>query len=448
MISKEQIEATILEIQGQYLMDSTPWVIGYSGGKDSTAVVQLIFQALARLPKDSLHKAVHVLSNDTLVENPSVVNYLDTQMGLIEKAGQKRLFSENPDNFQVVKVVPKIVDRFWLNMIGKGYPPPSRWFRWCTDRMKINPCNEYIMEQVSTHGKAIIVLGTRNTESVNRGKSMQKHSLESIEGQKLRKHTLPNAWMYAPIRNWKTDEVWQYLMSVPNPWGGDNKTLVTLYRNASDATECPLVIDTTTPSCGKSRFGCWVCTVVDKDKSMENLIDNGEDWMIPLLDFRDYLTEVRYDETMREKKSSTYQDQLGPFKFHVRAKLLEELLRVEVVTDQEWIAKEELAAIQMQWNYDGSFDHSVAEIYQRIKNKPIMLPDTQLNDKEREELELLREVCAEHDVNPDHIRALLFLEKENASFLRRKNIFADMRERVKKFVNVNAETTESSNENL
>ncbi len=370
----QKIKLITQEIQEQYIADNTPWVIGYSGGKDSTALLQLILYALLRLPKDKLHKEVHVLSNDTLVENPAIVNYIDEQLRLIETVGKKKLFTENPNLFQVAKVVPKIEDRFWINLIGKGYPAPNRWFRWCTQRMKINPTNDYILQQVSKHGNAIVVLGSRKAESGNRAKSLKKYDLEEISGQKFKKHTLPNSWMYSPISDLTTEEVWQYLMSVPSFWGGDNKKLITMYRNASESSgECPLVIDTSTSSCGNSRFGCWVCTVVARDKSMENLIDNGEEWMLPLLEFRDYLLEARNNDDNRMQKSRMNTDKLGPFKFNIRAELLEKVLEIENLTNLEVISKQELAAIQLQWNYDGSFEFSVSDIYRKVKNKSLML---------------------------------------------------------------------------
>jgi hypothetical protein len=43
------------------------------------------------------------------------------------------------------------------------------------------------------------------------------------------------------------------------------------YASASNG-ECPIQIDTSTPSCGNSRFGCWPCTVVDRDKASEGLL--------------------------------------------------------------------------------------------------------------------------------------------------------------------------------
>lgn len=215
MLTKEKINITIQGIQQQYLLDDMPWIIGYSGGKDSTTLLQLVLYALDKIPIEKRTKAVHILSNDTLVENPAIVKYVDTQIELIKRIGQQRLFPHQKQLFNATKSIPKLQDRFWFNLIGKGYPSPNRWFRWCTDRMKINPTNDYILEQISKHGKAVILLGTRKSESSNRKKSMEKYEL-GIEGMKYRKHTLPNAWVYAPIAEWTTDEVWTYLLVVLN----------------------------------------------------------------------------------------------------------------------------------------------------------------------------------------------------------------------------------------
>jgi DNA sulfur modification protein DndC len=435
----DRIKEITKEIQDIYLADNDPWVIGYSGGKDSTAVLQLVLYALARLPKEQLTKEVHVLTNDTLVENPTVVQYVDEQLAMIEEVGKAKLFPHNPDLFKTIKVVPRIEDRFWINMIGRGYPPPSRWFRWCTERMKITPANDYIKKQVGQHGRVILVLGTRKSESVNRSKSMEKYDIEEITGSKLRKHVLPNAWMFAPVVDLTTPEVWQYLMAVPSFWGGDNKKLVAMYRNASDsATECPLVVDTSTPSCGNSRFGCWVCTVVSRDKSMENLIENGEDWMVSLLEFRDYLTEVRYDENKRMAKNRMGQDALGPFLFEVRAELLEKVFRVEEETGLEVISKQELAAIQSRWRLDGSYNYHVADIYFKVKQKRIAMIETQKDElREWEEFELLSDVAKENEVDANHLLQLLAIEKEFAPYSRRGNIFNEMQKKIEIFAGDN-----------
>ena len=346
----DKIKSIQTTIQEQYLADDTPWVIGYSGGKDSTAVLQLVLYALAKLPVEQRRKEIHVLSNDTLVENPAVADYVDQQLRLIERVGKTKLFAHEPRLFQVFKSIPKLEDRFWINLIGKGYPSPNRLFRWCTERLKINPTNDYIKATVSQHGRAIIVLGPRRAESSNRAKSMDRYDLSAIhESQRLRKHSLANAWVFGPIADLSTQEVWQYLLQVPNFWGGDNKRLVTMYRNGADQQgECPLVIDTSTASCGNSRFGCWTCTVVDKDKSMTNLIENGEDWMLPLLQFRNVLAEIRQDPTRRMTVSRDNRDRMGPFTFAARAELLRQLLEAGKRAGITVISRNELEAIQIQ----------------------------------------------------------------------------------------------------
>lgn len=438
-VLQEKLINIVHEIQEQYLEDSSPWVIAFSGGKDSTAVLQLIFVAIAELPVERRRKEIHVLSNDTLVENPKVVDFLDRQLAKILDYGKSELFAHNPRLFSVKKTTPKLDDTFWLNIIGKGYPSPNRWFRWCTERMKINPTNEYILQTVNKHGQAIIILGTRKDESTNRANSMKQYE---VSGVRLRKHSLPNAYVFAPIANISNEEVWQYLMNYPNPWKSNNQELVDLYYQAYDnLQECPLVIDTTTPSCGNSRFGCWVCTVVDKDRSMQGMIVNGEDWMQPLLEIRNWLQEIRNDPKKREKQRRNKQDGIGPFTIETRKEILERVLRAEVLVvntlgeKYEFISLPELAAIQTQWNYDGHFGYSVREVYENVKGGKIMIDDQNSQDeRRRDEYKVLEQVCLEHGINPDHIKSLMEIERIKFRFLRRNNLFSDMRTKIEEFV--------------
>jgi len=433
-----KLYSIVNEIKEQYLEDTTPWVIAFSGGKDSTAVLQLVFIAISELPAEQRIKEIHVLSNDTLVENPKVVDFLDRQLAKISDFGKSELYRHNPRLFSVKKTTPKLDDTFWLNIIGKGYPSPNRWFRWCTDRMKITPTNEYILQTVSKHGQAIIVLGTRKDESANRANSMKQYELS---GARLRKHSLSNAYAFAPIANITNEEVWQYLMNYPNPWKSNNQELVDLYYQAYDNfQECPLVIDTTTPSCGNSRFGCWTCTVVDKDRSMQGMITNGEDWMQPLLNIRDWLLEIRNNPDKREKQRRNKQDGIGPFTIDTRKEILERVLSAEMLVaktlgeNHEFISLPELAAIQIQWNYDGHFEYNVREIYEDVKGKKIMLDNNNSQEERRgEEYRVLEEVCLAHEINPDHIKTLMELERKNFGFLRRHNLFVDLRTKIEEF---------------
>lgn len=329
------------DIQQTYLADTIPWVIGYSGGKDSTTVLQMVFRALSELPKGQLIKNIHVICNDTLVENPAIEEYIDSQLIKIEVAGKERLFSHHPDLFKVIKVTPKFEDSFWVNLIGKGYPSPNHWFRWCTERLKINPTSSYIKSISQENGKTIIILGTRKAESANRAASMEKYD----NGNKLKKHRLPNVFVYTPIADLSNNEVWAYLLQAKNPWGTNNRELLKLYGSACDMGECPFVIETGTQSCGKSRFGCWVCTVVDRDKSMENFVENGYDWMEELLDFRNWIYDIRQQKYQRYPKWFPEKIKFGPFLHLIRNDLLVRIKKIQdklsshlnkkIITDKE-----------------------------------------------------------------------------------------------------------------
>ncbi|UPT67622.1 MAG: DNA phosphorothioation system sulfurtransferase DndC [Sphingobacteriales bacterium JAD_PAG50586_3] len=314
------------EIIDQYLYDESdrPWIIGFSGGKDSTMLLQTVWNALRKIDPILLSRRIYVVCNDTLVENPRIVKFIDKTLDRIQKAAVSQGLP-----ITVHQTTPKLEDSFWVRLIGLGYPAPNKFYRWCTERLKINPTTRFIMEKISEKGEAIILLGTRSAESSNRAASIKKHE---IKGQRLRKHQLPNTFVYAPIKDVTTNELWQYLNQVPPPWGGTHKELVTLYRNAN-AGDCPLVIDDTTPSCGNSRFGCWTCTVVNKDKSMEGLIENGEDWMTPLMEIRNFLVETRDNpEKYREKErrnGTTQENRWGPYTATTRVEILKRILKAQ-----------------------------------------------------------------------------------------------------------------------
>ena len=265
----------VREIQNIYCSDDRPWIIGFSGGKDSTCVLSLIYMALLQLPAEKRTKHVYVVSSDTLVETPVVVDMIKRVIKLINEAAPKEGLPISAHS-----VVPKTDQTFWVNLLGRGYPAPNQTFRWCTERMKIDPVSEFILDKVAKFGEAVVVLGSRSQESASRAQVIAKHK---IDGSALSRHSsLPNAYTYMPIESWSADEVWMYLMSAPCPWGGSNQELLELYKGSNQG-ECPLVIDKSTPSCGNSRFGCWTCTVVTDDKALHGLIESGANWMKPLL---------------------------------------------------------------------------------------------------------------------------------------------------------------------
>lgn len=286
------------DIEEVYYMNDLPWVIGYSGGKDSTCTTQLIINTLIKLKNEgkNLHKPVYVISSDTLVETPMIVRTIHNTIDSINELAQRY---EIPLSAYIIR--PSYDNTFWTNLIGKGYPCPNQKFRWCTDRMKINPANQFIMSIVDKYGEAVMILGVREGESNSRDQVLENHT---IQGKKLMRHTtMANAYVFAPIRRFDIEDVWNYLLENESPWGGDNKELYNLYKESAE--DCPLIIDKETKeqaSCGNSRFGCWVCTVVSKDKSLTSFIEKGETWLTPLLEFRNWLYLNRDNESFRMRR--------------------------------------------------------------------------------------------------------------------------------------------------
>ena len=331
----KRIEYIIDEIKDQYMYaDDThrPWIIGFSGGKDSTVLLTLVWLALKKIKENvlapfQLRRPVYVVCNDTLVENPIISSNVDDVLSQIEKKAR-----EEDMTIFVRKTIPKLEDSYWVNVIGKGYPVPNTAFRWCTEKMKIKPTARFITEQVDECGEAIILIGTRKAESATRARSIKKHE---IHGQRLTHHTLlHNTYVYAPIKELMLEEVWYIVNAIPCPWGFDNSVLFNIYLDASaDDYECPTVVtDKSHGSCGQSRFGCWVCTVVKDDKSMRSLIKNGREWMRPLYDFR---MELDSERNILENRMPFRRDgrravnDMGPYIFKYRAKILKRLLEVQ-----------------------------------------------------------------------------------------------------------------------
>ncbi|EKB49597.1 DNA phosphorothioation system sulfurtransferase DndC [Cecembia lonarensis] len=421
------------EIIDQYLYDENPrpWIIGFSGGKDSTMLLQVVWRALKKVDPILLTRRIYVVCNDTMVENPRMVKFIKTTLNRIQIAAKDQQIP-----LTVHETMPRIEDSFWVRLIGLGYPAPNRFVRWCTERLKINPTTRFITEKINEAGEAIILLGTRSAESGNRARSIKRHE---IKGQRLRKHQLPNAYVYAPIKDVTTNELWQYLNQVPPPWGGNHKELVTLYRNAN-AGDCPLVIDDTTPSCGNSRFGCWTCTVVNKDKSMEGLIDNGEEWMLPLSEIRDFLVETRDNPEKyrdpRRRNGELKEGVWGPYLFETRAEILRRILRAQKEIQEsegvELITQQELVLIQYHWFRDCFFHTKVSDIYNEVFKNNIDM--SRQIEKLKEEEDLLAKSCKEEPKDLNFIRDSLALQKTKTLMIRKRGLQADLDRRLEQYI--------------
>jgi len=441
----------VAEITDLYLSDSTPWVVGYSGGKDSTAVLQLVWTALEKLGSDQAQKPVHVISTDTLVENPIVASWVE---GSLDKINQ--VAAEKSLPIQAHRLTPELADSFWVNLIGKGYPAPRQKFRWCTERLKIKPSHAFISSMVDKHGETILVLGTRKAESAARARTMERHQEGRQRARLSPNASLSNSMIYSPIEDWSNDDVWMFILENPNPWGHDNMDLFSLYKGASADGECPLVVSTNNPSSGDSRLGCWVCTLVEKDKSMQAMVRNDEDkeWMIPLLEIRNEIDfrnmSGNGDKHLRDFRRMNGNVQLfhgepihGPYKQEMRERLLRKLLSTQKtvrekgpkhVHDIELIRLDELEEIRRIWVVEKhELEDTLPGIYEQTVGAPY--PGGRLDDGapfRAREMEELKSICENDRLHFEMMRELLSIESRQRNVLKRVNLFASIEDAIKR----------------
>jgi DNA sulfur modification protein DndC len=444
---KATIQHLYEEIREFYISDDMPWIIGYSGGKDSTATLQLVWEAIADLPSEKCQKCIYIITTDTLVENPVVAQWVNASHSFMTLAADRKSLP-----FKPLLLKPLVDESFWVNLIGRGYPAPRHKFRWCTDRLKIQPSNRFISHVVSENGQAILCLGARKHESLARARVLERAARSRVRERLSPSDTLPGCMIYTPIESWTNDDVWFYLNNNKNPWGVNNKELMGMYAGASADGECPLVVDTSTPSCGNSRFGCWVCTLVEKDKSMTAMIQNDveKEWLMPLLDlrneldFRNNINEAgeASDHHLRDFRRMSGAVQImtsgksvpGPYTQEVRKIWLTKLLSAQTYIRQkgpaevheiELIGLDELQEIRRIWVVDKhELEDSLPRIYKEATGEEY--PGKPLDDNMvigELEMQDLEDVCQGDRFHYELIRELLSVTAQQRVTSRRAGIF-------------------------
>lgn len=346
----DRIRAIRTQIRNVYLEPTkSPWVIGFSGGKDSTILLQLVIEAVQSISPDERRRDVYIVCNDTLVESPVFQRYVDGTLELV-RHGMETLGLP----VRVVTTRPKVSETFWVNLLGKGYPAPNRSFRWCTDRMKVRPTTEFIKNRVAEDGNVVLLLGIRRSESAERAKNVGRREAGS-DGALLKPHDdLKGCYVYTPIVDLTTDDVWVSLVENRPPWGGRHNQLFEMYQSAAEG-ECPFVMsDQEVASCGSgsARFGCWTCTVVEKDRSLDAMASSGFDELIPLAKYRTLLKETSENPEYRSKVRRNGQPGLGPITLAAREMLLLDLLQTQEECGVELISEDEIRLIREQWEQD------------------------------------------------------------------------------------------------
>lgn len=359
MTLREQWDALVTAIRREYVRggNTWPWVVKYSAGKDSSFLWLAVAEAIRSAPRRWRKRKVYLVHNDTSVENPVMAAYAREQLASIQAwAKRERLPVE------CVITEPDIRESFWFCLLGMGYPTPWRKFRWCTTRLKIRPGDRFISERVSASGHVIVLLGTRLDESDERGRSVMANEVtDAARFAPDPKQVGARKWQ--PIKDWRTDDVWATLLQRPRPWGGSFRDLQTLYANSAEADACQLVMfEEDADACGTGgRMGCWTCTVVPKDKSLVSMVARGREDLEPLVDFRNWLMEMRNDPRNRERfrRNGQHmhdglgrQKHIGPFTLEAREKMLTELLKLQGEVGLPLIRQAEVDAIRRQWAVD------------------------------------------------------------------------------------------------
>lgn len=342
-----------------------PWIVGLSGGKDSTAVTMNLIETLESLPPHiRKRKTCYVTCVNTLVEAPPVIDHVHRFIDELRNYVRDR---ELP--VVIAELTPDVEQTFWVNLIGRGYPTPVREFRWCTDRMKIRPQTQFIKENKEIFGDPPVVhflLGTRFDESHARKKTMQTHTRL---GSDIHSHgTMPSAGVIRPIEDWSTDDVWNYILKEEwadggtNPFYKVNQDLAILYKDAASG-ECPVIHDPTKQTCAGSRFGCWTCTVVDVDSSLREIISSDRakydsESLVQLADFRDALKNERNLSSNRVQGRNRQGTVLvkrdgsvgvGSYTLEYRAELLDRLKKLQDRVGDVLITPDEENLIRRIW---------------------------------------------------------------------------------------------------
>jgi DNA sulfur modification protein DndC len=263
--------------------------------------------------------------------------------------------------------------------------------------------------------------------------------------------SMPNSLVFSPVEDWSNDDVWLFLMQQKNPWGYDNHELLAMYRGASEDNECPLVVDTSSPSCGDSRFGCWVCTMVEQDKSMSAMIQNDEEkaWMLPLLELRNAL-DIPDDRHLRDFRRMDGRVHLfhdrtvpGPYTQSSREEWLRRLLQAQAhirktgpedVRDIDLITQEELDEIRRIWVYEKhEIEDSLPLIYEEALGSAFLGPAL---EEQRvfgtDEVRMLRELCGDDQMHFELTRSLLDIEWQYQTMARRHGLFGELEKAIRR----------------
>ncbi len=302
--------------------------VSFSGGKDSSVVLQLVLAALA-----GTEKQLYIVTADTRMEIPYYQHYVERVTDRI-----RAFIVANQIQAKVVTVSPPAKDTFWSAVLGKGYPSAHMGFRWCSGKLKIEPITRFTKS--ATAGKSSMVfLGVRAAESALRARIYKQQDYKPGH--------------FAPILDWSANDVWEYLLIEPCPWG-DHSELVQVYRYSSD--EC--VYGEKQGVCvGNARYGCWACPLQNSTQLDMIAMNTGDDRYRLLKNYKEVLTGMARKHAYRSRIRRNGSIGAGPFLVEVRQRLFADLKDLERKTSWRLITPEEEQCIRVDWTKDEKVHH-------------------------------------------------------------------------------------------
>src|ERR1700722_3013099 len=320
------------------LRPNTHWVLAFSGGKDSTAALMILLAAYRSLARKKID--ITIIYCDTGVENIILDRYVKYTLGSLRSEFRA---ADIPVNITILSAPP--CDRFFVRIVGRGYPPPPNSFRWCTKNLRIIPVSDYL--SACSDRQTVVILGLRKNESQQRDRTIPTSGHPYWQKQKESTRAID---CFLPIIHLNLQEVWDTIFLLQNPKAISVKELEELYRGASG--ECPVIKAPQSPPCASGRFGCWTCTVVRKDKSARELIRSGHQELEPFLQFRDWIAEFRNDPDNRWANRRNGNVGLGPISIRARKEILRKIESLEESTGTTILNGEERELIDYLWTLD------------------------------------------------------------------------------------------------
>jgi len=310
------------------------WMITYSGGKDSSALVSFVIWCL-QTGKVEAPKSLTVLYADTRMELKPLH---DTAMTVLKRISEL--------GYATRIVQPPLEQRFWVHILGRGLQPPKRTQRWCTRVLKADPMNKAITEIEAEYGSGTVLAltGVRKGESDKRDEVI-KTSCSKNDGECGQGWYQQSRHALAPLMHWRSCWVWRWNYGDDNPLK-EVLGIEDVYFPADDFQDI--------------RTGCFKCELVTEDLSFKYLAMKPawkhlapihrltivyEFLRLPVNRLRKWEPSVNADGRLRDNSGA-----IGPSTIDARKMAFEMIKDIEAESGHQFIDAEEEAYIRALWD--------------------------------------------------------------------------------------------------